>query len=211
MTVLYRGRNSANFLHDDFGQVVNGGAARANTPNRVAKNQTWLAYRDVPAVNFFSGLQLLESGGVTSLTPNLRVMLPPGCTHVEFWFLAAGQIPPETTVSDIIHGLLLTSAETGETSELTTFPLTIDVKFTPSIDSARWVAAKGISRGSPFAGTPPPGPFALKCRDLPVSAWTESWVSIDTIANSLGVIIFSAYYKAVAPEGGLVYEDGITE
>lgn len=207
MAEQYRGVNEPYFMHDDFGQVVNGGAARANTPRRIAANQTWLGYRDVPAVNFFSGRANLTKGGGgdDTLTESLRVLLPPGCTHVEFWFLVVGLLEEGVTQPTEIGGLKLISQNTGDYSLITSIPNTYEAKYNPSIAAATWVAAKGVPWTSPFSE---PGPRAVKCREEPVSNWSEDWVSIVTTREFPGVVVFSAYYRAVAPEGELKYDDG---
>lgn len=200
MTVYYTTNKRSQFLRRNYRGIVNGTRASASLVSAIPKNQTWLAYEDPGAVNFFRGpaVQLVSSG--RTAVENIRVEVPPGCTHIEMWFLLARQLDDNPVTAPLFPPVLVATSAI-DIKVLEGIQPTASVLKTPRIVDAAWYSLKGIDDVNQTG--------ALKVRAEPVSKWSDVWVTVSGTGTAPGLWLFSAYYRTLPPESTLVYEDGV--
>lgn len=188
MTVQYIGSKAGAFIRRDYTRIVNGSRASGNLVGGVARNQTWLAYEDPGAVNFYSGPQVQIASDGTSTLGWVLVEVPPGCTEVEFHFLATRQEVPEPYPGPLYPGeIIVESSIEARSIHVEALP---GLKNPPSILSASWYTTSGLT-----------------VRSTPDPLRTDAWVEVKTSAPMPGVHIFSAYYRCVPPRESIPYDD----
>jgi hypothetical protein len=201
MTVHYTTSKRSKFIRKNYRGIVNGTRASASLLSAIPKNQTWLAYEDPGAVNFFPGPVVnLVSGGTTEVA-NVRVEVPPGCTHIEMWFLLARQLNDDPATAPLFPPVLVVTSAIDTKILEDIQPTSSSVKVIPRIMEASWYSLKGIDDTNQTG--------ALKVRALPVSKWTDVWVTVAHTGATPGLHLFSAYYRTLPPESTLAYEDGV--
>jgi hypothetical protein len=193
MTVQYTGNKVGSFTRKDYKFVVNGTRAAGALVGSVLKNQSWLAFEDPGAVNFWAGPAIRLSATGPSGEADIGTVLvevPPNCVFVDFWFLAVRQEDPEAVTPGpaVVPGAILVDSPTGGTVRVSVSP-THALKTLPSIQSAKWHMVQ------------------LRVRSNPEPVWSEEWVNISTTAEYPGIWLFSAYYQTVAPAESVVYDD----
>lgn len=188
MTVRYIGSKAGTFMRRDYTRVVNGSSASGGLVGGVARNQTWLCYEDPGAVNFYAGPRVQLTSGGTSTLGYVLVSVPPGCTSVEFHFLAVRQEEPDPAVGPLYPGeIIVESSVEARSIHVEALP---GLKTFPTILSASWCTT------SP-----------LTVRSTPEPLWQDYWVEVKTSAPSPGVHIFSGYYRCIPPKESIPYDD----
>jgi hypothetical protein len=188
MTVQYTGTKAGTFLRRDYRGIINGSQASGTLVGSIMTNQTWLAFEDPGAVNFWPGpaTRIQDGGGGLSDLGPVLVAVPPGCTHVEFWFLAVRQEDPDALSGALYPGNIVVTSSVDD-QRIGVAP-SHDLKTLPSIQSARWYALE------------------VKVRSTPEPRWGDEWVGVKSTAPFPGIWVFSAYYRCVVPES-LPFDD----